>query len=72
MRKSTNSYVVYSPAHIEEIAVSFKNHYNISEKTINLDLNAISLITKNNIIFPNHGVGNSNIDYVSLPKYWTK
>jgi len=31
--KSTNSYVVYSPAHIEEIAVSFKNH-NIPEKTI--------------------------------------
>lgn len=65
--KSTNSYVVYSPAHIEEIAVSFKNH-NIPEKTINLDLNAISSITNNNIMFPNHGVDNSNIDYAAYIK----
>jgi len=55
-----NHYIVYSPAHIEEIAVSEKR-YNTSESIIKKDLDLISTLTENKIILPHHGeINNCN------------
>ncbi len=46
--------IIYSPAHIEEIAVS-EQRYNTSKDIIENDLKELSLLTNNQEILPHHG-----------------